>query len=70
MLQPWEESAIENGYKFVKAIGQDRRSEFEIIAVSKNIAISERIAEDYAVNTGCIVICDIKTQRLVSVLQC
>ena len=71
MLQPWEESALENGYKFVIAIGQDRGSEFDIIAVSKNIATSQRIVEDYAVNTGClIVICDIQTQRLVKEMQC
>ena len=70
-MLPWEETALENGYKFVIAIGQDRGSEFEIVAVSKNIATSERIVENYAVNTRCcIVICDIKTQRLVSVMNC
>lgn len=71
MLQPWEESALENGYKFIIGIGQDRESEFEIIAVSKNIATSERIVDDYAVNTGClIVICSIETQRMVRIMQC
>ena len=71
MLQPWEESAVKNGYKFIVAIGQDMKSEFEIIAVSKNIAISERIADDYSVNTGfVIVICNIETQRMVSVMNC
>ena len=71
MLQPWEESALENGYKFIIGIAQDRQNDFEIIAVCKNIAISERIVNDYAVNTGCvIVICSIETQRMVRIMQC
>lgn len=70
-MLPWEETAIENGYKFVIAIGHDMIGEFEIIAVSKNIATSERIVDDYSVNSGCvIVICDIQTQRLVSTMYC
>lgn len=71
MLQSWEESAVSNGYKFVIAIGTDMAGEFEIIAVSKTIATSEKIVDDYAVNTGCvIVICNIETQRMVSVMNC
>ena len=59
-MLPWEESAVFNGYKFVIAIGQELYGEFEIIAVSKNVATSERIIEDYAVNmNGVIVMCDI-----------
>lgn len=70
-MQPWEESAVSNGYRFVIGIGTDMSGEFDIIAVSKNIAISERIVDDYSVNTGCvIVICNIETQRMVSVMNC
>lgn len=70
-MQPWEESAVSNGYKFVIAIGQELYGEFEIIAVSKNVATSERIIEDYAVDmNGVIVMCDIQTQRIIKVMHC
>lgn len=70
-MESWEESAIKNGFKFLVAIGSKTDSDFEIIAVTKNYATSERIVDNYVVNTGLIIlICDIQTQRMLTMTKC